>query len=101
MELGITAVELMPVADFPGRHNWGYDGVLPYAPDHAYGTPNDLRAMIDAAHSYGLMVFIDVVYNHFGPDGAYLHAYAKPFFDEGTQAGGAAFLHRQRADVGE
>lgn len=79
-ELGITAVELMPVADFPGRHNWGYDGVLPYAPDTAYGTPEDLCRMIDRAHGLGLMVFLDVVYNHFGPDGNYLHAYAEEFF---------------------
>ena len=79
--LGVTAIELMPIADFPGRHNWGYDGVLPYAPARAYGTPDELKSMIDAAHDHGLMVFLDVVYNHFGPDGAYLHAYAKDFFD--------------------
>jgi maltooligosyltrehalose trehalohydrolase len=80
--LGITAIELMPIADFPGRHNWGYDGVLPYAPDTAYGTPDALKALVDAAHGLGLMVMLDVVYNHFGPDGAYLHAYAKTFFRE-------------------
>jgi maltooligosyltrehalose trehalohydrolase len=80
--LGITAIELMPIADFPGRHNWGYDGVLPYAPDTAYGTPEALKALVDAAHGLGLMVMLDVVYNHFGPDGAYLHAYAKTFFRE-------------------
>ncbi|MGA3400459.1 MAG: malto-oligosyltrehalose trehalohydrolase [Acetobacteraceae bacterium] len=79
-DLGITAVELMPVSDFPGRHNWGYDGVLPYAPDAAYGTPDDLKALVDAAHDHGLMMFLDVVYNHFGPDGNYLHAYAPQFF---------------------
>ena len=79
-ELGITAVELMPVNDFPGRRNWGYDGVLPYAPDSAYGTPDELKALVDAAHDHGLMVFLDVVYNHFGPDGNYLHAYAPQFF---------------------
>ncbi len=79
-ELGITAVELMPIADFPGRRNWGYDGVLPYAPDTAYGTPAQLKEMIDTAHGLGLMVFLDVVYNHFGPDGNYLGAYAAPFF---------------------
>jgi maltooligosyltrehalose trehalohydrolase len=83
-ELGITAIELMPIADFPGRRNWGYDGVLPYAPDAAYGTPNDLKALVDTAHDHGLMIFLDVVYNHFGPDGAYLHAYAKNFFDPDT-----------------
>ena len=81
-DLGITAVELMPVNDFPGRHNWGYDGVLPYAPDSAYGTPDDLKALIDAAHDRGLMIFLDVVYNHFGPDGNYLHGYAPQFFRE-------------------
>ncbi len=78
--LGITAIELMPIADFPGRHNWGYDGVLPYAPDEAYGTPAQLKALIDAAHGLNLMVFLDVVYNHFGPDGNYLSAYASSFF---------------------
>lgn len=79
-DLGITAVELMPVNDFPGRRNWGYDGVLPYAPDAAYGTPDELKALVDAAHGLGLMMFLDVVYNHFGPDGNYLHAYAPQFF---------------------
>ncbi|MET0186138.1 MAG: malto-oligosyltrehalose trehalohydrolase [Achromobacter sp.] len=83
--LGITAVELMPIADFPGARNWGYDGVLPYAPDTAYGTPDDLKRMIDTAHGLGLMVFLDVVYNHFGPDGNYLNAYARDFFTEDTQ----------------
>ena len=79
--LGITAVELMPVADFPGSRNWGYDGVLPYAPDASYGRPEDLKAMIDAAHGLGLMVLLDVVYNHFGPEGNYLHAYCPQFFN--------------------
>ena len=78
--LGITAVELMPVSDFPGARNWGYDGVLPFAPDTAYGTPEQLKQLIDTAHGLGLMVFLDVVYNHFGPDGNYLGAYASPFF---------------------
>jgi malto-oligosyltrehalose trehalohydrolase len=77
---GITAIELMPLADFPGRWNWGYDGVLWYAPDSAYGRPDDLRALIDAAHARGLMVLLDVVYNHFGPEGNYLGRYAKSFF---------------------
>jgi len=79
-KLGITAVELMPIAQFPGRHSWGYDGVLNYAPDTAYGTPSELKALIDTAHGLGLMVFLDVVYNHFGPSGNYLNAYAKSFF---------------------
>ena len=77
---GITAIELMPVADFSGRWNWGYDGVLLYAPDSAYGRPDDLKALIDAAHQRGLMVFLDVVYNHFGPEGNYLGRYAPQFF---------------------
>ena len=66
----------MPINDFPGERNWGYDGVLPFAPDRAYGSPDDLKALIDAAHDHGLMMFLDVVYNHFGPDGNYLARYA-------------------------
>jgi maltooligosyltrehalose trehalohydrolase len=80
--LGVTAIELMPVADFPGRRNWGYDGVLPFAPDASYGRPDDLKMLVDAAHACGLMVFLDVVYNHFGPEGNYLHCYAPQFFTE-------------------
>ena len=83
--LGITALELMPVADFPGRRGWGYDGVLPFAPEASYGTPEDLKRLVAAAHARGLMVLLDVVYNHFGPDGNYLHAYAQPFFDAEVQ----------------
>ncbi|MBK9360053.1 MAG: malto-oligosyltrehalose trehalohydrolase [Rubrivivax sp.] len=79
--LGITAIELMPVADFPGRRGWGYDGVLPFAPDASYGRPDDLKRLVAAAHARGLMVLLDVVYNHFGPDGNYLHAYAGAFFN--------------------
>jgi 1,4-alpha-glucan branching enzyme/maltooligosyltrehalose trehalohydrolase len=82
LELGITAIELMPIADFPGTRSWGYDGVLLFAPDHSYGTPDELKALVQAAHAHGLMVFLDVVYNHFGPDGNYLHAYAPQFFSE-------------------
>jgi maltooligosyltrehalose trehalohydrolase len=96
---GFTAIELMPIADFPGRHNWGYDGVLPYAPDEAYGTPDELKALIDHAHDLGLMVFLDVVYNHFGPDGAYLHAYAKEFFDEGKHTPWGAAIDFRRPEV--
>lgn len=81
-ELGVTAIELMPVADFPGARNWGYDGVLAWAPDSRYGRPDDLKALIQAAHAKGLMVLLDVVYNHFGPEGNYLHVYAKEFFSE-------------------
>ena len=79
-ELGITAVELMPVADFPGQRNWGYDGVLPFAPDRTYGRPEDLKALVQSAHSRGIMVLLDVVYNHFGPEGNYLGVYAPQFF---------------------
>jgi maltooligosyltrehalose trehalohydrolase len=79
-ELGVTAVELMPVADFPGARNWGYDGVLPFAPDSRYGRPQDLKRLVDEAHRLGLMVLLDVVYNHFGPDGNYLPLYAGEFF---------------------
>ena len=78
--LGVTAIELMPIADFPGRRNWGYDGVLPFAPAAAYGAPEDLKRLVQAAHERELMVFLDVVYNHFGPEGNYLHAYARRFF---------------------
>lgn len=81
-ELGITAVELMPLADFPGQRNWGYDGALPFAVDSSYGTPGDLRRFVEAAHARGLMVFLDVVYNHFGPEGNYLAGYAAPFFTD-------------------
>lgn len=79
-ELGVTAVELMPIGDFPGPRNWGYDGVLPYAPDSAYGTPDALKALVDVAHGLGMMVFLDVVYNHFGPVGNHLPSYAPEFF---------------------
>ncbi len=82
VELGVTAIELMPVADFPGARNWGYDGVLPFAPDSRYGRPEDLKTLVDAAHARGLMVLLDVVYNHFGPEGNYLHVYAQPFFSK-------------------
>ena len=82
VELGVTVIELMPVADFPGERGWGYDGVLLYAPDAAYGTPDELKALIDAAHSRGLAVMLDVVYNHFGPEGNWLHTYSPQFFTE-------------------
>ena len=70
----------MPLADFPGGRNWGYDGVLPFAPDSSYGSPEDLKQLVQSAHAKGLMVFLDVVYNHFGPEGNYLHLYAPQFF---------------------
>jgi maltooligosyltrehalose trehalohydrolase len=83
--LGITCIELLPLADFAGRRNWGYDGVLPYAPDASYGSPEDLKRLVDAAHARGIMVLIDVVYNHFGPEGNYLPAYVPQFFDPTEQ----------------
>jgi maltooligosyltrehalose trehalohydrolase len=91
---GITAIELMPLSDFPGRWNWGYDGVLPFAPDSRYGRPDDLKALIDAAHARGLMVFIDVVYNHFGPEGNYLGRIAPQFFAEAQTPWGGAIDYR-------
>jgi maltooligosyltrehalose trehalohydrolase len=81
-DLGITAIELMPVADFPGRRNWGYDGVFPFAPDSAYGRPEDLKELVQSAHNRGIMVLLDVVYNHFGPEGNYLGLYAPQFFTD-------------------
>jgi malto-oligosyltrehalose trehalohydrolase len=78
--LGITAVELLPLAQTPGHRNWGYDGVLLYAPAHDYGTPDDLKAFVAAAHARGMAVFLDVVYNHFGPEGNYMHGYAPEFY---------------------
>jgi malto-oligosyltrehalose trehalohydrolase len=98
-ELGITAVELMPINDFPGKRNWGYDGVLPYAPDRAYGSPDDLKALIDAAHDHGLMIFLDVVYNHFGPDGNYLASYAPQFFRDDVSTPWGPAIDFRRAEV--
>ena len=90
VELGITALEIMPVADFPGRRNWGYDGVYLFAPDASYGRPDDLKALVDAAHARGLSVFLDVVYNHFGPKGNNLGAYVPLLNDEYETPWGAA-----------
>ena len=94
VQTGITALELMPLADFAGTRNWGYDGVLWYAPDSAYGRPDDLKALIDGAHLRGLMVFLDVVYNHFGPEGNYLGRYAPGFFTEVQTPWGSAIDYR-------
>jgi len=94
VETGITALELMPLADFAGSRNWGYDGVLWYAPDSAYGRPEDLKALIDEAHLRGLMVMLDVVYNHFGPEGNYLGRYAPNFFTEAQTPWGSAIDYR-------
>jgi len=89
-DLGITAVELMPIGDFPGRWNWGYDGVLLFAPDSSYGRPEDLKAFIDAAHRQSIAVFLDVVYNHFGPNGHYLPRYSPIFSEKHKTPWGAA-----------
>jgi maltooligosyltrehalose trehalohydrolase len=96
VESGVTALELMPLADFAGSRNWGYDGVFWYAPDSAYGRPDDLKALIDEAHLRGLMVFLDVVYNHFGPEGNYLGRYAPSFFTEAQTPWGSAIDYRAR-----
>ena len=99
VRLGATALEIMPVADFAGRRNWGYDGVLPFAPDGAYGTPEDFKRLVAAAHERGLMVLLDVVYNHFGPEGNHLARYAPQFFDAGhrTPWGAAINFGGERA----
>lgn len=99
VELGVTAIELMPLGEFPGARNWGYDGVLPFAPDSSYGTPDDLKSLIDTAHDLDLMVFIDVVYNHFGPDGNYLGHYAKGFFRDDIQTPWGAAIDFRRKQV--
>ena len=91
---GVTALELMPLADFAGARNWGYDGVLWYAPDSAYGRPEDLKTLIDEAHLRGLMVFLDVVYNHFGPEGNFLGRYAPSFFTDANTPWGSAIDYR-------
>nr|WP_314493072.1 malto-oligosyltrehalose trehalohydrolase [uncultured Pseudomonas sp.] len=97
-KLGITAIELMPLGQFPGNRNWGYDGVLPFAAQHSYGTPDELRALVDKAHGLGISVMVDVVYNHFGPDGNFLHEYAGAFFNEAKKTPwGAAIDFRQPA----
>jgi maltooligosyltrehalose trehalohydrolase len=81
VELGVTAVQIMPLADFAGDRNWGYDGVSMFAPARCYGAPADLRALVDRAHVLGLAVILDVVYNHFGPDGAYHSQFSKAYFN--------------------
>jgi malto-oligosyltrehalose trehalohydrolase/4-alpha-glucanotransferase len=98
--LGITALELMPIGDFPGRRNWGYDGVLPYAPDAIYGRPDDLKTLVDAAHARRLMVLLDVVYNHFGPEGAYIHAIAPQTFTDRHRTPWGAAVNTDGAEAG-
>jgi maltooligosyltrehalose trehalohydrolase len=97
--LGITAIELMPINDFPGNRNWGYDGVLPFAPDRTYGSPDELKSLIDAAHEQGLMMFLDVVYNHFGPDGNYIASYAPQLFREDVQTPWGPAIDFRRPEV--
>ena len=89
-ELGVTALELMPVGQFPGSRNWGYDGVLPYAAQNTYGGPQGLAKLVDACHNAGLAVVLDVVYNHFGPEGNYLHEFGPYFTDKYKTPWGAA-----------
>lgn len=81
-ELGVTVLEIMPVADFPGRYGWGYDGVDLFAPTHLYGIPDDFRAFVDKAHQLGLGVILDVVYNHFGPDGNFMEYFSQDYFTD-------------------
>jgi maltooligosyltrehalose trehalohydrolase len=92
-------VEIMPVGQFAGTRGWGYDGVLPYAPHGAYGAPEDLKHLVDEAHGLGLLVLLDVVYNHFGPDGNYLHAYAQDFYDAARHTPWGAAIAYQRKPV--
>src|SRR3546814_20641207 len=89
----------MPVAQFGGQRGWGYDGVLLYAPHRAYGGPDGLKALVDAAHGRGLMVLLAVVYNHFGPDGNYHPLYAEGFFDAARATPWGARLPSQRQHV--
>ena len=81
-DLGITVLEVMPVAEFDGEFGWGYDGVTLFAPYHHYGSPDDFRYFVDRAHALGLAVILDVVYNHCGPSGCYLRQYAEGYFSE-------------------
>jgi maltooligosyltrehalose trehalohydrolase len=92
-ELGFTAIELMPIAQFSGCRGWGYDGVLPYCPHNVYGGVDGLKRLVDAAHERELMVLLDVVYNHFGPDGNYIASYAPEFFDEERHTPWGAAIH--------
>lgn len=99
VETGFTAIQLMPVAAFPGRFGWGYDGVLPFAPAPAYGSPEDLVDLVAAAHAHGLTIFQDVVYNHFGPHGNFLPGYAGAFFDPEAHTPWGAAIDFRRGEV--
>lgn len=98
-KLGITAIEIMPIAHFPGTRGWGYDGVLQFAPHIAYGSPDEFKAFIDGAHGLGLMVFLDVVYNHFGPEGNSLRRYAPEFFHAGRDTPWGTAIAYEREPV--
>jgi maltooligosyltrehalose trehalohydrolase len=98
MRIGITVVELMPVADFPGRFGWGYDGVNLFAPTHLYGEPDDFRRFVDRAHSVGLAVILDVVYNHLGPDGNYLGEFSDSYFSSLHNTDWGAAINFDSAD---
>ncbi len=99
-DLGVTAVEIMPVADFRGRWGWGYDGVYFYAPDATYGRPEDFKAFVEAAHAHGIAVFLDVVYNHFGPEGNYVSLYAPDFFTKHHQTPWGDAINYDDANAG-
>ena len=99
VSLGITALEVMPVAEFPGERNWGYDGVLLFSPSHSYGTPDDFRALIDACHLRGLAVILDIVYNHLGPEGNFSHQYSDFFFHLGQGQPVGPKLQSRRARI--
>jgi maltooligosyltrehalose trehalohydrolase len=100
VDLGVTTIELMPIAQFPGSRNWGYDGVYPYAPQNTYGTPSDLHQLVDAAHARGVAVALDVVYNHLGPEGNYLGEYG-PYFTEHYRTPWGSALNFDRAHSDE
>ena len=100
-ELGVTAIELMPLSQYPGKRNWGYDGVFPFAPQCTLGTPDQLRQLVDAAHGMGIMVFIDVVYNHFGPEGNHLAQYASSFFQADSDTPWGAAIDFSRPQVAD
>ncbi len=99
--IGITVVEMMPIADFPGKFGWGYDGVNLFAPSHLYGIPDDLRSFIDRAHSLGVAVILDVVYNHFGPDGNYLGIFSDDYLIREKENEQEAKMARPRSEGGD
>ncbi len=98
--LGVNAIELMPIADFAGDRNWGYDCVSIYAPSRAYGKPDDLRTLVNAAHQAGLAVILDVVYNHLGPDGNYMGVYSDHYFNDSHHTPWGAAFNLDGPDAG-